>query len=66
MLGVGTRAQKFVFLGSDPSSGGECGMYSRIKENHLHEFISIEHLSIIKNAVVDTESDEVKKWLPTF
>lgn len=42
-------------------------MYSRIKENRKHEFVSIEHLGMIDgNGVIDTESDEVKKWTPAF
>lgn len=56
------------FLGSDehgnPQPGG---MYSRIKENKLHEFISIEHVGIITpEGTIDTTSDEVKKWAPSF
>ncbi len=56
------------FLGCDengqPNAGG---MYSRIKENRLHEFISIEHLGMINNdGVIDTTSEEVKKWTPSF
>jgi hypothetical protein len=46
--------------------GGEAGMVSRIKENILHEFISIEHVGLIANGEVDTTSDEVKKWTPAY
>ncbi|MBW0433698.1 hypothetical protein DLM76_09765 [Leptospira yasudae] len=53
------------FLGPD-ENGGLGGMYSRIKENIAHQFISIEHLGMISNGVVDTESEEVKKWTPAF
>jgi hypothetical protein len=54
-------------LGPDPEGKEiEGGMYSRIKENRLHEFISIEHLGMIKGGVIDTTSDEVKKWTPAF
>lgn len=42
------------------------GMLSRIKENITHQFISIEHLGIIGNGIVDTTSEEVKKWTPSF
>lgn len=48
------------FLGADPTTS----MYSRIKENRLYEFISIEHIGISKQGVIDTTSDEVKKWVP--
>jgi len=44
----------------------ETGMLSRIKENRLHEFISIEHVGMINEGVIDTTSDEVKKWTPAF
>ncbi|MFT3681408.1 MAG: SRPBCC domain-containing protein [Ferruginibacter sp.] len=53
------------FLGTGKDGKAE-GMYSRIKENIPHEFISIEHLGIISNGVVDTTSEEVKKWAPSF
>lgn len=46
--------------------GGEAGMVSRIKENIPHRFLSIEHIGFIANGVVDTTSDEVKKWTPAY
>lgn len=56
------------FLGTDES--GEVlkgGMYSRIKENRLHEFVSIEHLGFITaEGEIDTTSEEVKKWTPAL
>lgn len=55
------------FIGPDPEGGDEeGGMLARIAENRPHEFISIEHVGIIKNGVEDTESEEVKKWTPAF
>lgn len=48
------------------TEGKKEGMYSRIKENRKYDFISIEHLGIISNGVVDTTSDKVKKWAPSF
>lgn len=43
------------------------GMFARIKESRPYEYISIEHLGMIdSNGVVDTTSDEVKKWTPAF
>lgn len=56
---------KFLGPGEDESSGLS-GMYAKIEENRLHEFISIHHLGVIKNGEVDTTSDEVKKWAPAF
>jgi len=38
------------------------GMLSKIKENIPYQFISIEHLGMISNGVIDTTSDEVQKW----
>lgn len=53
------------FLG--PGEGGEVGgMYSRIKENRMYEFVSIEHIGMIQNGVIDTTSEMVKKWTPAF
>ena len=54
------------FLGPSESGEGEDGMLSRIKENRPYEFISIEHIGLIKNGKVDTLSEEVKKWIPAF
>ena len=54
------------FLGPDPKTGGEGGMISRIAENRTNEYISIEHLGIIKNGVEDTTSEEARKWAPAF
>ncbi|TGK19646.1 hypothetical protein [Leptospira stimsonii] len=53
------------FLGPD-ENGGLGGMYSRIKENITNQYISIEHLGMVSNGVVDTESEAVKKWTPSF
>jgi hypothetical protein len=37
-------------------------MVSRIKENRLHEYISIEHIGMVENGKEDTTSDAVEKW----
>ncbi|MES2566552.1 MAG: SRPBCC domain-containing protein [Bacteroidota bacterium] len=59
------KGSEIRFLG--PSKEGELqGMYSRIKENIPYQFISIEHLGQIKNGVIDTTSEEVKKWAPSY
>ncbi len=66
-IGSWEQGSEMRFLGPDPEGKeGEGGMFSRIKENRLHEFISIEHLGMIKGGVIDTTSDEVKKWTPAF
>ncbi len=61
-----SSGSKMLFLGPNPTGEGEGGMVARIKENRLHEFISIEHLGLVLNGVEDTTSDEVKKWTPAF
>ena len=42
------------------------GMIAQIVENTPNEFISIQHLGMIENGVIDTESDAVKAWTPAF
>lgn len=61
-----SEGSKILFLGPDPETGKEGGMVSRIKENRQYEFISIEHLGIVKDGVEDTTSDFAKKWSPAF
>lgn len=65
-VGNWEEGSEIRFLGPDPNGNGEGGMFSRIKENRRPEFISIEHLGIIENGVVDTTSDKVKQWVPSF
>ncbi len=50
------------FLGGD----SETGMASKIKENRKPEFVSIEHIGIVKKGVVDTTSEDAKKWTPAL
>ena len=54
------------FIGPDPETGKEGGMLSRIAESRPHEYISIQHLGIIKNGIEDTTSEEARKWSPAF
>jgi len=58
----GTEIQ---FLNTE-DDGTTMGMHSRIAENRKHEFVSIEHLGIVKDGVVDTASEEATKWAPSF
>ena len=60
-----STGSKILFLGPGPD-GGEGGMVSRIRENRLHEFISIEHLGIVQDGVEDTESAAAKQWAPAY
>ncbi|KND47000.1 MAG: 2-oxoglutarate dehydrogenase complex, dehydrogenase component [Parcubacteria bacterium C7867-004] len=60
------QGSKILFVGTDPESGKDGGMVSRIKENRAYEFISIEHLGIMKDGVEDTTSEEAKKFAPAY
>jgi hypothetical protein len=57
-----SQGSKILFLGTDPNGKGEGGMVSRIEENRLHEFISIEHLGMIADGKEDTSSEMTKAW----
>jgi hypothetical protein len=61
-----SKGSKILFLGPDPKTGEEGGMVSRIAENKLYEYISIEHLGIVQNGKEDTTSEAAKKWAPAF
>lgn len=60
------KGSKILFLGPNPDGGGEMGMVSRIAECRPYEFVSIEHLGIVKDGVEDTESEEARRWSPAF
>lgn len=60
------KDSKILFIGTDPETGEEGGMVSRIVENRPNEFISIEHVGILQNGVEDTTSEEARKWTPAF
>ena len=51
------EGSKVLFL----SPGGD-GMVSKVASNKKDEFMSFEHLGVVKNGVEDTESDSVKAW----
>ena len=48
---------KALFLAPD---GG--GMVSRVAEHRPNEFLSLEHVGVVKDGVEDTTSAEVKQW----
>jgi hypothetical protein len=41
-------------------------MYARIHDNRPYEFVSVEHLGIIDDGVIDTTSEAAKKWAPAY
>ncbi|RJP66593.1 MAG: SRPBCC domain-containing protein [Ignavibacteriales bacterium] len=59
-IGSWSKGSKILFLA--PGDTGEMGMVSRIEENRLHEFISIEHLGMINDGKEDLTSPEVEPW----
>lgn len=60
-VGDWNKGSKILFLG--PGEDGKMGgMVSRIKENKLYEFISIEHLGIVQDGKEDTTSETVQAW----
>jgi uncharacterized protein YndB with AHSA1/START domain len=61
-VGDWSKGSNILFLGPDPNTGSMGGMVSRIAENRLHEFISIEHLGMVNDGKEDTTSDAVKGW----
>ena len=65
-VGSWEQGSEVKFIGEDPNTGKEGGMLARIAENRPNEFLSIEHIGIINDGVVDTTSEEVKKWTPAF
>lgn len=56
-----SQGSKILFLG--PGEGGEMsGMVSRIRENRLYEYLSIEHIGMVQGGKEDTTSEEVRNW----
>jgi hypothetical protein len=47
-------------------SGSKEGMVSEIAESDYPKFISIRHLGYIMDGVIDTTSDMVKAWSPSY
>ena len=51
------KGSKVLFL-----DGKGSGMVSKIADNVPNEYMSFEHLGVVKDGVEDTESPEVKQW----
>jgi len=47
------------------SPGGD-GMVARIATSRPPEYVSIEHLGMIRGGVEDTTSEQVRAWAPAF
>lgn len=60
-VGDWNKGSKILFL-APGESGKMGGMVSRIKENRLHEYISIEHLGMVEEGKEDTSSEAVQAW----
>lgn len=58
------EGSEILFLGPDPSGEGKemGGLVSRIVENRKPEFISIEHLGVVKDGVEDRSPETVGPW----
>jgi uncharacterized protein YndB with AHSA1/START domain len=61
-----SEGSKILFLGPDPTTGTEGGMVSRIAENRLYEFISVEHLGVVQDGIEDTTSELARQWAPAY
>ncbi len=57
-VGDWSAGSKMLFVGSDEKTGKEGGMVSRIAENRMHEYMSIEHLGLLNDGVEELWSEE--------
>lgn len=55
------KGSKILFLGVD-ENGQEGGMVSKIKENILNSFVSIEHIGMLVNGEEVTSGPDVEIW----
>lgn len=63
-VGDWSQGSRMLFLA--PAAKGVAGMVSRIKENRPYEYISIEHLGVVRNGKEDISSDEARTWAGGF
>ncbi|QIH37982.1 SRPBCC domain-containing protein [Flavobacterium sp. Sr18] len=59
------KGNKILFIGID-EKGEKGGMVSKIAENILNRFVSIQHYGLIKADKEITEGPEVEKWANGF
>jgi uncharacterized protein YndB with AHSA1/START domain len=55
------KGAKILFIGTD-KDGVEGGMVSRIKENILNKFLSVEHLGLVQGGKEITAGKQVEGW----
>lgn len=59
------KGSKILFIGVD-EKGEKGGMVSRIVENQLNQFVSIQHYGLYKESKEITEGPDVEKWANGF
>lgn len=59
--GTWAKDSKILFLGVD-ENGLKGGMVSRIAENKLNQFVSIQHYGLVQGETEITSGPEVEKW----
>ncbi|MEZ4805205.1 MAG: SRPBCC domain-containing protein [Bacteroidia bacterium] len=59
------KGSKILFVGEN-EKGEKGGMVSRIAENILNHFVSIQHYGLLQNDKEITEGPDVEKWANGF
>lgn len=59
------KGSKILFIGVD-EKGEKGGLVSRIVENQLNQFVSIQHYGLYKEGKEITEGPDVEKWANGF
>jgi hypothetical protein len=60
-VGNWNKESRMRFLAPD-DSGGMSGMISIVEENKPYEYVSLEHIGIVRNGKVDISSKESEDW----
>ena len=63
--GTWEKGNKILFVGVD-EKGEKGGMVSRIAENTLNQFVSIQHIGLLKGDQEITSGPDVEKWANGF
>lgn len=59
------KGSKILFVGVD-EKGEKGGLVSKIIENTPYQFVSVQHIGMVKNNEEITEGPEVEKWANGF